>query len=211
MQEPPAGLIRPGSPVSIQPTCQRAASCSSTPPGSTRSRSTTPSARCPPQPSCRAGSKPHRPASASASRPRSASRTSSGCWKAPTLPANSVKKAGKLGPLLFQLPPNFKSDNSRLAAFLKTRALGGHQLAFEFRHESWFTDATFSLLRKHNAALCVAESDDLTTPDIATADFRCYRLRRNGGYKPAALKTFAKHFAALAQTAETYVYFKHED
>jgi uncharacterized protein YecE (DUF72 family) len=122
-----------------------------------------------------------------------------------------VKKAGKLGPLLFQLPPNFKADNSRLAAFLKTRALRGHQLAFEFRHESWFTDATFSLLRKHNAALCIAESDDLATPDVATADFRCYRLRRNGGYKPAALKTFAKRFAALAQTAETYVYFKHED
>jgi uncharacterized protein YecE (DUF72 family) len=122
-----------------------------------------------------------------------------------------AKKAGKLGPLLFQLPPNFKADPPRLAAFLKTKSLRGHRLAFEFRHESWFTGETYTILRKHNAALCVAESDDLATPDVATADFHCYRLRRSGGYKPAALKAFAKRFATLAASAETFVYFKHED
>jgi uncharacterized protein YecE (DUF72 family) len=121
-------------------------------------------------------------------------------------------EAQKLGPLLFQLPPNFKADNGRLDSFLDLQGLNsGFKVAFEFRHESWFAEDTYAVLRRHNAALCVAESDDLATPDVATADFRCYRLRRNGGYKPAALKAFAKRFSVLAATAETYLYFKHED
>jgi uncharacterized protein YecE (DUF72 family) len=121
--------------------------------------------------------------------------------------------AAKLGPLLFQLPPNFAADHARLAAFLDTPELAVPQLqlAFEFRHASWFSDATYNLLRAHNAALCVAESDDLVTPDIATADFRCYRLRRSGGYTARNLNAFASRFAALAELAEVFVYFKHED
>jgi uncharacterized protein YecE (DUF72 family) len=124
-----------------------------------------------------------------------------------------ARAAVKLGPLLFQLPPNFAADNDRLAAFLDTPALTNSrlQLAFEFRHASWFTHATYDLLRAHNAALCAAESDDLITPDIATADFRCYRLRRGGGYSAARLKTFAQRFTALAEQSEVFVYFKHED
>ncbi len=122
-----------------------------------------------------------------------------------------ARDAGKLGPLLFQLPPNFAADNPRLAAFLAAPALTGHQIAFEFRHTSWFTDETYAILRSHNAALCVAESDDLTTPDITTADFRCYRLRRNGGYTPAEIEAFAQRFTALASQGEIYAYFKHED
>ncbi len=121
--------------------------------------------------------------------------------------------AGKLGPLLFQLPPNLKADNERLATFLATPALKakGLQLAFEFRNESWFTDATYAILRDHNVALCVAESEDLATPDVATADFRCYRLRCSGGYKPAQLDAFATRFTKLAAKQDVYVYFKHED
>jgi len=122
--------------------------------------------------------------------------------------------AGKLGPLLFQLPPNFAADNDRLAAFLDTaRELAPQplQLAFEFRHASWFTEASFEVLRSHNAALCVAESDDLATPDVATASVRCYRLRRSGGYTPAELAGFAERFCALAAEGPVYVYFKHED
>ncbi len=122
--------------------------------------------------------------------------------------------AAKLGPLLFQLPPNFAADIARLAAFLKLRIFAKNphlQLAFEFRHPSWFTDATYDLLRRHNAALCIAESDDLATPDITTASFRCYRLRRDGGYTPPQLAAFAKRFSKLAADAELYIYFKHED
>ena len=122
--------------------------------------------------------------------------------------------AGKLGPLLFQLPPNFAADNSRLDDFLSLAAFAENphlQSAFEFRHPSWFTNATYEVLLKHNVALCIAESDDLATPDIATANFRCYRLRRDGGYTPTELSAFARRFTKLAANAELYVYFKHED
>jgi uncharacterized protein YecE (DUF72 family) len=126
-----------------------------------------------------------------------------------------VRQAGKLGLLLFQLPPNFKADAERLSSFLAVPALGttnAPPIAFEFRHESWFTDQIYEILRQHNAALCIAESDDLLTPEVHTAtDCACYRLRRNGGYSPLELDAFAKRFAALAQQHDVYVYFKHED
>ena len=124
-----------------------------------------------------------------------------------------ARAAGKLGPLLFQLPPNSVADTKRLSAFLALSVFrdSALQLAFEFRHPSWFAEPVYEILRRHNAALCVAESDDLVTPDIATASFRCYRLRRNGGYSPAKLKAFATRFTELAQTQEVFVYFKHED
>jgi uncharacterized protein YecE (DUF72 family) len=122
-------------------------------------------------------------------------------------------QAGKLGPVLFQLPPNFAADDARLDDFLKIPALKKKKLrlAFEFRHPSWFSEATYSILRGHNAALCIAESDDLATPDIATADFRCYRLRRSGGYSAGQITDFTARFTALAQHGELFAYFKHED
>jgi uncharacterized protein YecE (DUF72 family) len=122
--------------------------------------------------------------------------------------------AAKLGPLLFQLPPNFAADNALLAAFLEDRAFTENphlQLAFEFRHTSWFSDATYDILRNHKVALCIAESDDLVTPDIATANFHCYRLRRSGGYSPAEINAFAQRFTQLSSQGECYVYFMHED
>lgn len=122
--------------------------------------------------------------------------------------------ANKLGPLLFQLPPNFAADIPRLTAFLEAPAFAENphlQIAFEFRHPSWFTKATYSILRGHNIALCVAESDDLATPEVSTANFRCYRLRRNGGYTPTEIAAFAKRFTKLALNTEVYVYLKHED
>ncbi|MGD0799015.1 MAG: DUF72 domain-containing protein [Acidobacteriaceae bacterium] len=126
-----------------------------------------------------------------------------------------IRAAGKLGPLLFQLPPNFKADPARLATFLDLPTLHGPAaplLAFEFRHESWFSEEIYAILRAHNAALCIAESDDLKTPDIQCATTHaCYRLRRAGGYSPAEIEAFAEKFSALAATREVYVYFKHED
>jgi uncharacterized protein YecE (DUF72 family) len=126
-----------------------------------------------------------------------------------------VRQAGKLGLLLFQLPPNFKADAERLNGFLAVPAFGtisAPAIAFEFRHESWFSDEIYAILRQHNAALCVAESDDLLTPEVHTAtDFACYRLRRTGGYSALDLDAFAKRFTALAEQRDVYVYFKHED
>jgi uncharacterized protein YecE (DUF72 family) len=124
-----------------------------------------------------------------------------------------ARTANKCGPLLFQLPPNFVADAKRLSAFLALSVFRDPtlQLTFEFRHPSWFAEPIYEILHRHNAALCVAESDDLATPDIPTASFRCYRLRRNGGYSAAKLKAFATRFTELARTQEVFVYFKHED
>ena len=126
---------------------------------------------------------------------------------------------GKLGAVLFQLPPTFKADLSRLADFLALPAFGppaSPRIAFEFRHSSWFNEETYSLLRAHDAALCVAESDDLETPEVHTASTHLYfRLRRNGGYKPRQIAVFAERFHALSAAAATprdlYIYHKHED
>lgn len=125
-----------------------------------------------------------------------------------------ARAAGKLGPLLFQLPPNFAADNTRLEAFLEAPAFAEDaqlQVAFEFRHLSWFTETTYGILRRSNRALCIAEGDDLKTPDVSTANFHYYRLRRSGGYPSAKLKAFALRFRQLAKKSDVYAYFKHED
>ena len=124
-----------------------------------------------------------------------------------------ARAAGRLGPLLFQLPPSFKVDTTRLKALLALSSLADPALkvAFEFRNESWFAQPVYEILRGRNAALCIAESDELVTPDIATADFRYYRLRRDGGYSARNLNVFAKRFEESARTQEVFAYFKHED
>jgi uncharacterized protein YecE (DUF72 family) len=128
---------------------------------------------------------------------------------------DSVREAGKLGLLLFQLPPNFKADGVRLSEFLDLsilRLANTAPIAFEFRHESWFTPEIETVLRNHNAAFCIAESDDLATPEVHPAvGHTSFRLRRNGGYDAAEIATFAKQFVGLAATRDVYVYFKHED
>jgi uncharacterized protein YecE (DUF72 family) len=123
--------------------------------------------------------------------------------------------AGKLGLVLFQLPPNFKADVPRLKAFLAAPALRRRStppIAFEFRHPSWFTDETAALLRECNAAFCIADTDDLQTPEVHTATTHtCFRLRRDGGYKPREIAAFAERFKALAKERDVYVYFRHQD
>ena len=124
-----------------------------------------------------------------------------------------VRQAGKLGLVIFQLPPNFKFDLRRLLEFLAELSLYDDVLpAFEFRHESWFCEATYTILRHYGVALCIAESDDLSTPEVHTArTVTCFRLRRNGGYKPAEIEALAAKLSALSKTRDVYAYFKHED
>jgi uncharacterized protein YecE (DUF72 family) len=114
----------------------------------------------------------------------------------------------KRGPLLFQLPPNLKADNARLETFLAALP-SGLEPAFEFRHESWFRDETWSLLRAHDAALCIAQTDDLDTPLVATAAFGYVRLRRE--YEPAALAEWAARLRAVAGWQRVYVFLKHDE
>ena len=123
--------------------------------------------------------------------------------------------AGKLGLILFQLPPNFKADLPRLRSFLAAAAFrrrNAPPIAFEFRHPSWFVPETEALLRQRNAAFCIAQTDDLATPEIHTAaTHTCFRLRRSGGYKPREIAAFAERFLTLAQDRDVFVHFRHED
>jgi uncharacterized protein YecE (DUF72 family) len=124
-------------------------------------------------------------------------------------------QAGGLGLLLFQLPPNFKASPHRLAEFLAIPALRAPiapQIAFEFRDPSWFTEDTYALLREHNAALCVAETDDLLTPAVQCASTHAsFRMRRGGGYTPDEIRQFAESVMPLTADRDVYIYFKHED
>ena len=124
-----------------------------------------------------------------------------------------VRQAGALGCLLFQLPPNFKADVPRLEAFLALPQMArASRVAFEFRHASWFAEDTWSALRAHGAAVCIAESEDLQTPDVTTApDFACYRLRRPGGYDQGTVSDHAAKFRAMSAGRDVFVYYKHED
>ncbi|MGA9040579.1 MAG: DUF72 domain-containing protein [Terriglobales bacterium] len=121
-----------------------------------------------------------------------------------------LARAEKLGPVLFQLPPNMKADLKVLEEFLTTlpRAVPS---AFEFRHDSWFTDEVFNLLKAHNRALCVAENEERTTPDVVTSDFVYYRFRKPT-YTPqerhAMVSRLREHLAA---TRNVFAYFKHEE
>ncbi len=114
----------------------------------------------------------------------------------------------KRGPLLFQLPPNLKADLPRLETFLIALP-PGTEPAFEFRHESWFQDATWSLLRAHGAALCIAQTDDLDTPLVRTAPFGYVRLRRD--YEPAELTDWAARLRAVEGWGRVYVFLKHDE
>ena len=118
--------------------------------------------------------------------------------------------AGKLSAVLFQLPPNLKFDSALLKDFLATlpRAV---PMAFEFRHESWFVDATWDLLKASNVAVCVAETETRTTPDVVTGEFAYYRFRKptyTGEERKAMLERIEQHVAA---GRNVYAYFKHED
>jgi uncharacterized protein YecE (DUF72 family) len=119
-------------------------------------------------------------------------------------------KRGRLGPLLFQLPPNFKADQPVLADFLK-RLPRTVRAAFEFRNESWFTEATWDTLRERNIALCVAETEERDTPDVVTADYVYYRYRKPTYSAEERKAMTARMREHLAAGREVFAYFKHEE
>ncbi|HVY48790.1 MAG TPA: DUF72 domain-containing protein [Minicystis sp.] len=115
----------------------------------------------------------------------------------------------KLGPVLFQLPPNQKKDVERLAGFLAL-VPGGVRAAFEFRHPSWFDDEVFAALRARGAALCIADSEKLATPPVATAPFGYLRLR-DEGYDDAGIAAWHARITELSPGwDDAFVFFKHE-
>jgi uncharacterized protein YecE (DUF72 family) len=116
----------------------------------------------------------------------------------------------KLGALLVQLPPNLKKDLALFDAFLdelppRVRA------AFEFRHQSWLDDEVFGRLTARNLALCVADSEKMSTPVRVTADYAYFRLR-DEGYTPTDIERWADVIAGETSACrDVFVYFKHEE
>jgi uncharacterized protein YecE (DUF72 family) len=114
----------------------------------------------------------------------------------------------KLGPLLLQLPPNFRKGVGRLDDCLAL-VPAAVRMAVEFRHASWLDAEVYAVLRARNVALCVADTEDGTTPDVVTADFGYLRLR-DRSYERDELARWAQ-VAARPEWRETFVYFKHEE
>ena len=114
----------------------------------------------------------------------------------------------RLGPTLFQLPPNFKKDLPLLLEFL------GHvprrwQAAFEFRHPSWFDEEVYAALKEHNTAFCIVDDEEGATPVVGTADWGYLRLRRTD-YSDSDLSGWAERI--MAQPWErAFAFFKHEE
>ena len=114
----------------------------------------------------------------------------------------------RIGPLLFQLPANFKKDLPRLAAFLELLR-GGPRVVMEFRHDSWFDEEVHACLRDHRCALCLNDAEEVPAEIVHTADIGYLRLRRNE-YSPADLAGW--HSRIRKQNwSEAYVLFRHED
>ena len=115
----------------------------------------------------------------------------------------------KRGPLLFQLPPFFRKDLAVLHDFLDLLPRDG-QSALEFRHQSWFDDEVYAVLREHNAALCVADADsELSVPFVTTAAWGYLRLRRED-YSDKDIRSWVKRVQDQPWK-EAFVFFKHED
>jgi uncharacterized protein YecE (DUF72 family) len=121
-----------------------------------------------------------------------------------------LRAAGRLGPILFQLPPSFKADLETLRAFI-TLLPKSVRAAFEFRNASWFDEATYKVLQEANLALCIGENENLETPHVVTADFVYLRLRRPD-YAESELASIGYRVQQyLANAYPTYAIFKHED
>jgi uncharacterized protein YecE (DUF72 family) len=121
-----------------------------------------------------------------------------------------LRASKRLGPVLFQLPPNFKVEPAVLAAFL-AKLPEDIRTTFEFRNATWLTEEVYELLKKHGAALCLAESEKLEIPRVITANFVYARLRKED-YSPASRVEIAgRAQEQLAAGRDVYVFFKHEE
>ena len=120
----------------------------------------------------------------------------------------------KLGPLLYQLPPNMHRNEGRLEAFLKILP-GGLEHVFEFRHESWFDDRVFELLRKYNCGFCSFDMPGMSCPLVATADFAYIRFHGSSGlyyscYSDEELRDWAERISGLGGVGKVYIYFNND-
>jgi uncharacterized protein YecE (DUF72 family) len=122
-----------------------------------------------------------------------------------------LRSAAKLGPMLWQLPSRFHRDDTRLEAALESLPQGRH--AFEFRHESWFADEVYELLRRRQVALVVADRAPVGPgPWVETTDWSYLRFHsgrgRNGNYSLRQLDGWAERIAAAE--GDVYAYFNND-
>ncbi len=121
-----------------------------------------------------------------------------------------LRTSRHLGPVLFQLPPAMKCDVELLKSYLDLLPTG-MRYAFEFRHASWLTAEVYDVLEQRNASLCVAESERLEVPEVITADFVYFRLRKPD-YTSDDVEAFATRSKDLLATGrDLYLMFKHEE
>ena len=125
-------------------------------------------------------------------------------------PLERLLDSGKFGPVLWQLPENFRRDDERLAGALDALPKGRH--AFEFRHESWFVPEVYKLLRKHRVALVIGDHPNRPFQSHErTTDWTFVRLHygsrgRKGNYSDAELNTWARRLGQWRRQAEVFVY-----
>ncbi len=117
----------------------------------------------------------------------------------------------KLGCVLIQLPSYLKADYDLLEKFLNQKTARSINFAFEFRHSSWFTDRLGALLSKYDAALCVADTEDMKPVFERTAEFTYARLRHDA-YSGDELKNWSKKLRDFASDSkDCFIYFKHDE
>lgn len=121
-----------------------------------------------------------------------------------------LRSARRMGPVLFQLPPNFKADAALLAAFLE-KLPGDVRYAFEFRNRTWLNDEVYRLLEKQGVALCLAESEKFEVPEVITAGFVYVRLRKDDYSAGERGEIAARVRPMVAGGRDVYVFFKHEE
>jgi uncharacterized protein YecE (DUF72 family) len=125
-----------------------------------------------------------------------------------------LARSPKMGPVLWQLPANFRRDEERLRQALAALPAGQH--AFEFRHESWFTPEVYDLLRARGAALVIGDHPERPfQAHELTADWTFIRFHhgsrgRNGNYSETELEEWAVRIDAWRQKADVYAYFNND-
>jgi uncharacterized protein YecE (DUF72 family) len=125
-----------------------------------------------------------------------------------------LRAAGKLGPVLWQLPGNFHRDDDRLAAALEQLPPGRH--CFEFRHASWFAPEVYEILAQRGVALVIGDHPErpFQTYDL-TADWTFIRFHhghrgRNGNYSEAELGAWKRRIGSWRSTVEVFAYFNND-
>jgi len=121
---------------------------------------------------------------------------------------NTSTLGTRLGPILFQLPPNMKKDADRLRDFLAMLP-SDRRYTIEFRHESWFEDDVYQMLRDRDIAMCVIEQPDFASPVVATASWGYVRLHRFD-YDSVMHGAWAERIHDQ-QWSDAYVFFKHDE